>query len=240
MYIPRIYQSSELKTGAIIELDKIVAHHVRNVLRLKQEDPLILFNGFGGEYHAVITDITKRDIVVKIKSFHAIECESTLKIHLAQGISRGEKMDFTIQKAVELGVTEITPILTSRCGVQLSSARWLKRQQHWQSIIISACEQCGRNKLPTLNKVCDFKDWVNNFKAELKFVLEPQADISFPKIIESTASIGLLVGPEGGFSETEIEVAVKNNFQVIQLGPRILRTETAALAALAVLQFGRK
>jgi len=233
---PRIYQQVLLAEGMEICLDHTASHHLLHVLRVKLNTPVIIFNGQGGEYEAVISKLEKRSVSVRILKFCAVDRESPLKIHLAQGISRGEKMDFTLQKAVELGVTEITPLLTTRCGVLLSKERWQKRLQHWQSVIVSACEQCGRNELPTLHDVIELKTWISASRSDLKFILAPNGVDILPASINSSASIELMVGPEGGFSEEEISFANKYQFVSIKLGPRVLRTETAALVALSILQ----
>ncbi len=147
MPVIRIYQNIALQESDSIQLNDRAAHHILHVFRLSKNDPLILFNGQGGEFSAAISEYDKKNVQVDIKKFHALERESPLKIHLAQSISRGEKMDFTIQKAVELSIHTIIPIISERCGVKLSSEHWQKRMLHWQNIIISACEQCGRNTL---------------------------------------------------------------------------------------------
>jgi 16S rRNA (uracil1498-N3)-methyltransferase len=237
MRIPRIYQPIDLSSNKVVQLDATAANHLLNVLRLRINDPVIIFNGQGGEYSARVVEIIKRDVFINVAEFHAIDRESPLQIHLAQGISRGEKMDFTIQKAVELGVTEITPIITERCGVKLSQARWDKRFERWQKIIISASEQCGRNTLPRLNKITRFADFITQTDAvQLKLILHPDAKQAIHDLQNDMHNLILFIGPEGGITTTEMQLAQTNNFIGIKLGSRTLRTETAGLAAIAILQ----
>lgn len=240
--IPRIYQPSNIKINEIIHIDTRGSHHVAHVLRAKSGDALTLFNGKGGEFQAVILQINKKNVTVKIENFIAREAESPLNIYLAQGISRGEKMDFIVQKAVELGVKKIIPLITERSNVRFDSAREAKRLMHWQSIIVSACEQSGRNFLPEIFVPMRLSEWVSTefskLKAEVFFVLSPHAHNTFSiKNIEKKASIVLLIGPEGGLSTQEINAATQHGFISIYLGPRILRTETAPIAAISALQF---
>jgi 16S rRNA (uracil1498-N3)-methyltransferase len=237
MRLTRIYQDTELKTGSMISLDSNAVNHIVHVLRLSANDQLIIFNSKGGEFLATIYKINKHHTSVLLKEFNDIEKESPLKIHLAQVISRGEKMDFTIQKAVELGVSEITPLITARCGVKLNKERLAKKIKHWQGVIISACEQCGRNTLPILHPINHYNNWLPNINSALNLALYHLADTTLAQLKKpSTNEITLLVGPEGGLSKTEVKLATQNNFTTIKLGPRILRTETAALAAVSTLQ----
>jgi 16S rRNA (uracil1498-N3)-methyltransferase len=236
--IPRIYQDIKLSPGITIQLDKPAANHIVNVLRLSTNDSLIIFNGEGGEYSSKIISAVKRKVSIKLEKFSAIEKESPLKIHLLQGISRGEKMDFSIQKTVELGVSSITPIITERCGVKLSKERWGKRLDHWQKIIISACEQCERNSLPQLFPISTLTDYFSfaSNKNTLKLTLNPYAQNTLSRIKTPPQEIVLLIGPEGGLTDLEIQLAEKNNFKSLKIGSRILRTETAALTVIAALQ----
>jgi 16S rRNA (uracil1498-N3)-methyltransferase len=229
MNISRIYQPVTLREGAQIILDNDAAHHLVRVLRAKMGDPVTLFNGEGGEYAGVIAAIAKKSVTLQINKFNAREAESPLNLCLAQGIARGEKMDYIIQKAVELGVKQIVPLLTERSTVKLAEDRREKRWQHWQSIIISACEQCGRNRLPELLPVQAYYNWLPTAQADQGFVLAP---LSASKLQD------YLIGPEGGLTEQEITAAQNQQFEALNLGPRILRTETAAVAALTTLQCG--
>jgi len=234
--ISRIYQPVKLKFGILIQLDKSASNHTVNVLRLKINAPLIIFNGEGGEYAAEITQIKRHAVKVKIGRFQNINRESKLKIHLIQSISRSEKIDFILQKAVELGVTKITPIITERCKIKLSKDRQHKRIARWQKIIISACEQCGRNILPELNQITHLADLITTLSADLKIILNPEANNTLHNVTGKPKSIAILIGSEGGFTENEIQLTEKYNFCSIKLGPRILRTETAGLAIISILQ----
>tara|TARA_R110000868_G_scaffold106915_11_gene292864 strand:- start:1 stop:723 length:723 start_codon:yes stop_codon:yes gene_type:complete len=231
----RIYQPAPLAVGAFI-IEEKASHHLARVLRVKVGDEVILFNGDGGEYHAVIRAISKNNVEVELLEFLAREVESPLKITLAQGIARGEKMDFIIQKAVELGVSDIYPVVTERCNVRLDKEREQKRLLHWQAVVISACEQSGRNTLPAVHAPIALMKWLPQCEAGQKFILSPHADNKLADH-SSSASIAMLVGPEGGLSDAEIQAAGQHQFAALKLGPRVLRTETAALAALSVLQF---
>ncbi|MCK5091051.1 MAG: 16S rRNA (uracil(1498)-N(3))-methyltransferase [Gammaproteobacteria bacterium] len=237
MHIPRIHIPSQLDTGQTITLDKEPASHISRVLRMKPGDALTLFNGGGGEYNASITNIERHDVTVQIEQFTDKDCESPIRISLVQGISRGERMDYTIQKAVELGVYEIIPVFTQRGVVQLKGDRLLKKERHWQAVAISACEQCGRNTVPVVHAPETLKNWLAKDKLQpTAIVLDPLATQNIKQAYSGDTSITLLAGPEGGLSENEMEIASEHGFTGIQLGPRVLRTETAALAAIAALQ----
>ncbi len=236
MRIPRIYTPTPLHSGATIELDDNAFSHAVRVLRLTEGAPLILFNGEGGEYEATLCDVQKKRASAAIGMHSPRECESPLPIMLGQCISRGEKMDFTIQKAVELGVTEIVPLFSERCGVKLDKERSDKRTSHWQSIIISACEQSGRNHLPRLHAPLPLEQWLGTVEASCKLVLDPCASHSLPQLPKPEKNLALLIGPEGGLSDAELERAIKSGFNGIRLGPRILRTETAGLVVLSSIQ----
>lgn len=237
MRIPRIFQACPLSVGQTIILDATAAHHAIHVLRLKKDDLLTLFNGKGGEYSGKIASLSKREVSVTLQTFHEHEVESPLIIHLGQGISRGERMDFVIQKAVELGVMEITPLLTKRCTVKLSDERWAKRMTHWKAIMINACEQSGRNRIPILHSPCELQTWLNKKdQSNASFVLSHHATQNLRDIKIHPEKVRLLIGPEGGLNEQEITKACEHKFQTIALGKRILRTETATLAAMTILQ----
>lgn len=236
MRIPRIYQPFPLEEGSIITLTPEAVHHLIHVLRLSVHDPLTIFNGQGGEFSAEISKIEKKKLFAIIKKFQNIERESPLKIHLGQGISRGEKMDFSIQKSVELGITRITPIITERCSIKLSDERWQKRMERWKNIIINACEQCGRNTIPTIEPITTLSDWFKQTQATLKLLLSPQSEKTLDQLTKPTGEIALLIGPEGGLSEKENQQAQDCGFQELRIGNRILRTETATLTAISILQ----
>lgn len=231
----RIYHQAPLKVGDLLPLTDTASHHLLTVLRIHQHEHLSLFNGQGGEFEAIVERIEKRTVWVTLKKFNPIERESTLPIHLGQSIARAEKMDWIIQKAVELGVTEITPLLTERCGVQLPLERWEKRLAHWHKVIVSACEQCGRNTLPILHDKTALPSWLTRHASACKIAIHPFATHTLSQL-PPTRSVTLLIGPEGGFSDSEIIQIQKADFHLIRLGPRILRTETAPLAMIAALQ----
>lgn len=236
MRISRIYYPFELSTDSSVTLTDDAAHHVANVLRAKAGQALVLFNGDGNEYSAEFTEVAKRKVVARIDSKISISIESPLNIHLGQGISRGDRMEWVIQKSVELGVTDITPLITERCGVKLSQERWSKKHEQWQKLAIAACEQCGRNILPVLHSPSLFTDWINMSTSQVRLTLHPRAERAFRHITIPPTGARLLIGPEGGFSSQEIYQTEQNGFQTVQLGPRVLRTETAAITAISALQ----
>jgi 16S rRNA (uracil1498-N3)-methyltransferase len=239
MRITRFHCPDVSAIGQQIALPPQAAHHASRVLRMTVGDELHLFNGLGREFSASILRITKSEVVAVTTSEVETDMESGLHITLAQGISSGERMDFTLQKAVELGVTAIQPITAERSVVRLSGERQEKRRQHWQSVVVSACEQCGRSFVPEVADIIGLPEWLGSGSlSSRRLVLSPLADCNM-KELEHPAesdSITLLVGPEGGLSESELKAAFAAGFQAIRLGPRILRTETAALAALAAMQ----
>lgn len=237
----RVYVDAALGTGARLVLAEDSAHHVGRVLRARVGDPLMLFNGRGGEYVATLTRLGRREAEVEVGTHQPRERESPLRITLAQGISRGERMDYTIQKAVELGVAVIQPLTTARSTVRLDTQRARRRQQHWQGIIIGACEQCGRNRLPELRPVCGLDEWLHKRVARdqpgMRLLLHGEAENGpYDLLRPAGMTLSLLVGPEGGLSPTEITQATDAGHYGLRLGPRVLRTETAALTALALLQ----
>lgn len=237
MRITRIYQNQVLAANTRINLDNTAAHHLARVLRLKPGYTIHLFDGKGHEFVGQIAELSKHQVSVDLQ--HAITpiAESPLFIHLGQAISRGNKMDTAIQKAVELGVSEITPIISEHCAIKLSSDRLAKKMSHWQAIIINACEQCGRAQLPHLNTPCAIHHWLQPSSADHSLVLVPGASKHLSNISPQPHSVRLLIGPEGGLSGHEIEQALSHHFTAISLGPRILRTETAALTAISLLQY---
>jgi 16S rRNA (uracil1498-N3)-methyltransferase len=234
MKLPRLYVHQSLVVGADLLLPKETAHYVQQVLRLREGAAVVLFNGLGGEYRGVLR-LNKKEVMVNIQDFIDHSVASELNIHLGQGISRGEKMDFVVQKAVELGVREITPLLTERCGVKLEDDRIAKRLTHWQKIIFSACEQSGRNDIPLINPPTELKQWIMHREETRRFICHPGLT-SESKDSNSPTSVVLLIGPEGGLTEEEVQSALHQQFESLSLGPRILRTETAAIAALTKLQ----
>lgn len=236
MAIPRIHLPQPLASGRTVQLDERAQRHAVKVLRLKTGDSITVFNGEGGEFTASIEDTRRDGALIRIEDFIDCERESPLDITLLQGISRGEKMDFTIQKAVELGVNRIVPVTTERSQVKLSGDRLTKRMQHWWGVIIHACEQCGRNRLPALAEVQSLPACLGEHETQrLGLILDPFTDRTLATI-QTGQAFSLLIGPEGGLSEAERELARSQGFQGVRLGPRILRTETAAVTALSALQ----
>ncbi len=235
MRIPRIFHPQPLSSASNIRLDDSAARHVAKVLRLGAGAPLRLFDGNGGEYSSTILEIGKREVVVTVGEHHSLEVESPLKVTLAQGISKGERMDYTLQKAVELGVQQIVPLETEHSVVNLKGERRDKKLEHWRGVIISACEQCGRNTLPELLPIQSLQCWLESTPEGLRLLMDHRANGNIGEM-EKAERVTLLIGPEGGLSESERDTAYANGYTGLRLGPRVLRTETAALTALAALQ----
>jgi 16S rRNA (uracil1498-N3)-methyltransferase len=235
--IPRIYYPDSLQPGSVVLLEEASSRHLLTVLRLERGEPLQIFNGQGGVYLARLQAVEKKRAVVGVGTWVAADCESPLMIHLGQAISRGERMDYTVQKSVELGVHRITPLLTDRCGVKLKGERTEHRVRHWRQVAISAVEQCGRCRIPTIENPQSFADFLAQATGlRLICSLFEDAPQPVPVFSSSVSSVTVLIGPEGGFSPPEIEQAQQAGFQALSLGPRILRTETAAVVALTLLQ----
>jgi len=238
---PRIYQKQTMQPAETIELDDDAFGHVVRVLRLKDGDAITLFNGqlFGGQlgdFNAELVNVGKKKAQAKIINFVAKSNESPLNIHLGQGISRGDRMDFALQKSVELGVNTITPLFTERCGVKLTGDRLAKKKDQWQKIVISACEQSGRCTIPVVKDPISLDEWASQETSALKLNLHPRAEHSIMSLPEKNERVRLLIGPEGGLCDEEIESVNNQGFTPVLLGPRVLRTETAALAAITALQ----
>lgn len=237
MTTPRFYHPALDPLATHGDLPPEAAHHAAKVLRLKDGDHIVLFDGRGGEYPAVITGMAKQSVSVEISPKLERECESSLKVTLAQGISGGDKMDFTLQKAVELGVAHIQPIACERSVVKLSGDRAEKRLRHWRQVVISACEQCGRNRVPEVAPILSLHDWLGTLNGEeLRLTLAPGAPGGLKDLGPPAVPVTLLIGPEGGLAPGEMTAAASQGFTSVRLGPRVLRTETAALAALAAMQ----
>lgn len=233
MRIPRIYLPQPLSAEAVLKLPPEAARHVNKVLRLKQGDRLRLFNGEGGQWLAQL-EIQTDGLFARLESFEVGLPESPLDVTLVQAVGRGERMDYAVQKAVELGVSAIQPLFTERTVVKLQGERLERRMQHWRAVMIAACEQCGRCVVPDLLPAV-FLPQALGCDAEAKWVLAPSAKAAL-NIATEPRSVALMIGPEGGLSESELAAADAAGWQPWQLGPRVLRTETAASAALAVLQ----
>ena len=231
--IPRIYTAQALEEGQQLALEAGPSRHLAAALRLQQGARVIVFNGAGGEFLASITDATRKQVCLQVESFDPQERESSLHVELGIAVSRGDRMDLAIQKSTELGVSLISPLLTERTEVKLKAERLQKKLQHWQQVAISACEQCGRTRVPEIRPLCRLSEWLPTVEAEQKLVLHHR---STGKLVGSASSAAVLVGPEGGLTATEIDAAQTLGFKALTLGPRVLRTETAPLAALAILQ----
>jgi 16S rRNA (uracil1498-N3)-methyltransferase len=235
----RFYHSNPLDLNQIIILDEFSSHHALRVMRVKVDDFIVLFNGDGFEYRGRVSDINKKTINVEILSKEKNNNESPININLFQSISSNEKMDMVIQKATELGVSSIQPIFTSRSTIKLSLDRTKKRVIHWKQVSISACEQSGRSKIPTIKSPIGFDQISEGIKTNsLNLLLHPdnlEESSNLPN--EYSGDINVFIGPEGGFSQDEVLLLKKQNCINIQLGPRILRTETAPLAIIAILQY---
>ena len=232
----RLYCDSVLSPGAEIVLPESAARHAVTVLRLQVGDTLNLFNGAGGEYRASLVAVNKREARVRLTEFLANERESPLEVTLALGISAGERMDYSLQKATELGVTVVQPLATERSVVRLTGERADKWLQHWQNVVIAACEQCGRNRVPTVAPVQTLFGYLAGVEKRRRLLmLSPDATLPL-KQVPLSAAVVLLIGAEGGLAPAECQAAAAKGFAPVSLGPRVLRTETAPVAALAVLQ----
>ena len=237
MHIPRIYLSHPLTANQELTLPEKAFHHVIRVLRHKPGGYLILFNGEGGEFHATLERVDRHTATVRVEKYVDREAESSLKITLAQSIAKGVRMDYSLQKATELGVDRILPLITARSMVNLPKDQLAKRLLHWRKVVISACEQCGRNRVPTILTPINYFDWLHSpCKEDIALMLNPGADKSLTELSPPISSIVLLIGPEGGLTSDETSAAKAAGFIDIRMGPRILRTETAGVAALAALQ----
>ncbi len=236
MRIPRIYIDTPLAVDTVVTLDAPAANHVVKVLRLRPDDPLVLFNGSGGEYRAQLSAATKREVTARIAEHVARESESPLALTLAQSVSKGEKMDYTIQKAVELGVQRIVPVVSERTVVHLTEERLQRRLDHWRAVMIHACEQCGRNTLPELAPLVALSDFIATSGPGLCLVLYHRSATGLHALQHHGQAVTLLVGPEGGWSEAEVLQVQRHDFHPVVFGPRVMRTETAAVAAISAIQ----
>jgi 16S rRNA (uracil1498-N3)-methyltransferase len=234
--MPRFYCSEPLTVGATIALPEAVAHHV-HVVRLQPGDELRLFDGNGGEYGAVLVSVEKRRATAAIVSHDAREVELPYQVTLAQALPEGSKMDWIIEKAVELGVSRIQPLAARRCVVKLSGERAGKKQDHWQAVIVAASEQSGRNRLAELGELCDFERWIGGGEMASCILLTPRATESLAQWTRArpAQAVSLMIGPEGGYTQQEEDAAIARGAIALSMGPRILRTETAGLAALAAI-----
>lgn len=236
MNLPRFYCREALAPGAHVELPEPVARHAVRVLRLPPGAPMVLFDGRGGEYPAHIERIERDRVYAELAAWRDVERESSLHVTLVQALQAGEKMDFTIQKAVELGVRNIVPVESRRSVMRLAGERASKRVAHWQGVAASACEQCGRNQVPLVAPLEKLDNWLARpAQGVLRLMLAPDAEQSLADL-PPASEIQLLIGAEGGLDPQEMLAAKQAGFQAVRMGPRVLRTETAGLAALAVIQ----
>ena len=236
MNLPRFYCREALSPGAHVELPEPVARHAVRVLRMPPGAPMVLFDGRGGQYLAHIERIERDRVYAELAGWQDVECESPLSVTLVQALQAGDKMDFTIQKAVELGVRDIVPVESRRSVLRLAGERAAKRVAHWQGVVASACEQCGRNQVPLVAPVEKLENWLARpANGVLRLMLDPEAEASFASM-RPEGPVQLLIGAEGGLDPQEMIAAKQAGFRAVRMGPRVLRTETAGLAALAVMQ----
>lgn len=235
--IPRFFCELRLRVGAIVELPPDVARHALRTLRLRAGEPIVLFDGRGGEHLASLLDSPRRPSA-RIETFEAIERESPLKVTLAQALPAGDKMDWVIQKSVELGVAAIVPLISERSVVRLAGERADKRAAHLRRVVRAACEQCGRNTIPVVEAIRPLGDFLGSDapQDELRLVLSPGGRATLANLARPEHGIVLLVGPEGGWSDPETAVMRATGWTEMSLGPRVLRSETAGPAALAAMQ----
>ncbi len=235
----RLYCELPIAVGQTVQLPDAAAHHARDVLRLAVDDDVTLLNGLGGEYAATLTLVNKKGVEARVQAHSLREAEAPFSITLAQSLATGDKMDWVVEKAVELGATSVVPIAAARSVLRLSAERAAKRRLHWQAIARAACEQCGRNRLAQIAPVTRFDTWLAAVATTpaLKLMLSPVADVAITSLPapQPGDAIVLLVGPEAGLSDTEEARARAAGFRGIVLGPRVMRTETAGLAALAAI-----
>ncbi|WP_286236691.1 16S rRNA (uracil(1498)-N(3))-methyltransferase [Neptuniibacter halophilus] len=236
MRIPRFYEDQPLQAGTEIELSDAVVQHVSRALRMQSGDLLTLFNGDGCEYRARLSRVEKRNAYAHIEEQVTRSSESPLRVSIGQTLSRGERMDYAVQKSTEMGVAAITPLFSERCEVKLPKERQPKRVSHWQQIAISACEQSGRQIPPLIHTPETLETWLQAQDAELKLVLHHHSEQPLAQM-DAPTSVALLIGPEGGLSEAEVELAISHGFRPLTLGPRVMRTETAPVAALSILNY---
>lgn len=237
MRCSRIYTNTPLSPKAEqLSLDDKTTHYIKNVLRLKAGDCLELFDGLGYTCEAQVSAFEKKHCLAVINADITRHAPPFLEIHSGLCLSKGDRMDFALQKAVELGVSQITPLWSRRCDVKLNEERMEKKMAHWQQVVIHACEQCGQNFLPVLNPPVSIQSWLPAVQAQQKYICTPGQACAFHSG-EKTNSVVLATGPEGGFEHEEIELAQAHGFIATGLGPRVLRTETAPIVALSLLQY---
>ena len=236
MRTPRVHTTQPLEVGSTVTLESSVSRYLMQSLRKAEGAQIEVFNGNGAQYSATIVSGSKTAVTIQVESEDQISKESPLAIHIGLAISKGDRMDYGIRKIVELGGNRITPLITQRCEVRLSKQRMEKRLKHWQAIVISACEQCGRNRIPEISEPLQLQQWLDKVDDPARLIFQPGGSTRLESR-PAPESVALLVGPEGGFDPLEVEQAQQAGFDSVMLGPRILRTETAPLAAISVLQY---
>ncbi len=237
MRLNRVYLDAPLEHGRRATLTGSAAGHVTRVLRLKPGETLTLFNGTGREYEGTVVQARAAAVTVDVGAAREVDRESPLPLVLVQGVSRAERMDLTVQKATELGVTRLVPVLTERSVVKLDAAQVARKLAHWRAIAIAACEQSGRNRPPEVLPAAPYREFIRSeLTVPTRLLLSPAAAVRVADVPRPTAGVMVLIGPEGGLSVPEQEQALAAGFTGVRLGPRVLRTETAALTALALLQ----
>lgn len=234
---PRIHIDGDLSVAASLRLPDAAFRHLVQVLRLKPGERFVAFDGRGGEYEAELASVGRREAEARLLGHSPVDRESPLDLTLAQCVSKGERMDYTLQKAVELGVTRIVPLISSRSVVRLDAERWDRKLEHWRGIVVAACEQSGRTRLPPVAEPRTLSDWLGGAEAQgTRLTLDPQGRHALRELPAPDGPVTLLVGPEGGLAEPELQRTRAAGFTGIRMGPRVLRTETAGVAALAALQ----
>jgi 16S rRNA (uracil1498-N3)-methyltransferase len=237
MRLTRVYVEAPVTPGKPLVVEGSAANHIARVLRLRSGDTLTVFDGTGGEFGARVEEVRKQAVVVAVEEHRTPDRESPLSLTLAQGISRAERMDWIIQKATELGASRIVPVFTKRSVVRLDEQQAERKLQHWRAITVAACEQCGRNRIPELTAPVDFFDVLaSNASGNTRLLLSPGGDLRLDDLEDVGRGVTVLIGPEGGLEDVEQEAAVRAGFKALRLGPRVLRTETAAIAALTMIQ----
>jgi len=237
MRVARVHVPPPLVQGSKVTLPDGVAYHLTKVLRMRAGALVIVFDGIGNEHYAEILALDSKQVTIRIEEAIRGDTESPLQITLVQGVSRAERMDWTLQKATELGVHAVAPVITSRSVVRLDDRQANKKLEHWQAIVVSACEQSGRRVIPAVHTPVRLHDYFAKSNADnLRLVLDPNATITLTNQPRPLKDVELLIGPEGGLDDDELQAAVSIGFTPVRLGPRILRTETASVVALSVMQ----
>jgi 16S rRNA (uracil1498-N3)-methyltransferase len=236
MRVHRFFTPQSLHKNLQISLEEDPTHHIHQVLRLRAGDDVVLFNSNGDEYAATLTLVSKQKVAANIGELLRHEAQSRLAIHLMLGISRGERMDLAMQKATELGVSRITPIFSERCVVKLNEKKSISRHTHWRRIVINACEQSGRCRIPVIDEPMEYGNALSHAADTTAILLDHRSRLTLQQLEPPQTGLAILIGPEGGLTKNERQLAIQNGFFGIRLGPRIMRTETAPLAAIAAVQ----